>query len=440
VQTVPQSPKRAKGSVIWSTVGLVAGLVLGITSHSTKIPVIEALAPWIGAAGDLWVNILTGLVLPLTVSALVTAVTSQRDSGRTGRMGATAIALFVGLMLVCSLFTLALAPPMIQWFPRDAAVGEALKQKAPPETPVAASKLKDVSGPADVVNTLTSKNLLKSATAGDLLPVLLIAVLFGAAVNLTSDPGRGLLVSFFQAIYSALMVVVGWLFRFLPIGAFCLSFTFSHQAGLGVAGILGQFALISCLLMAAFTLALYPLTCLLGRISPMRFIEGVAPAQIVALTSRSSLASLPALLAGVEKAGLDRSVAEFSLPLAVSVFKLNRGVSTLAKGLFVAYLCGLTITPGQLVVFIATYTLVSFTSAGIPGGGGPGRNSIPYLTIGLPLQAVLILEAVDPLVDIMKTVINVTSDFSAAVFMNRIFGQQTVEVAAPEQMAAAEAE
>ncbi len=165
LSSVNRPPKPQEDNGKCRLVNHWAGGWTGIGHHVSRHedPGDGGAGPWIGAAGDLWVNILTGLVLPLTVAALVTAVTSQRDSGRAGRMGATSMAPFVGLMLVCSLFTLALAPPMIQWFPRDAAVGEALKQKAPAEAQNAVSKLKDVSGPADLVNTLTSKNLRHDA-------------------------------------------------------------------------------------------------------------------------------------------------------------------------------------------------------------------------------------------------------------------------------------
>jgi Na+/H+-dicarboxylate symporter len=150
------------------------------------------------------------------------------------------------------------------------------------------------------------------------------------------------------------------------------------------------------------------------------FARAAAPAQLVAASTRSSLASLPALVDGGTRAlGLSEAATGFLLPLSVSTFKLNRTLSAVLKVLFLAHVFGIDIPPARMAAFIATVVILSFTALGVPGGGGAFKTLPAYLAAGVPLEGIIILEAADAIPDIFKTVLNVTGDLAVAVLLTR---------------------
>jgi Na+/H+-dicarboxylate symporter len=183
---------------------------------------------------------------------------------------------------------------------------------------------------------------------------------------------------------------------------------------------LGAFiVLVSALLLLA-TLLLYPVTALFGRISMRTFARAVAPAQLVAVSTRSSIASLPALIeGGTEHLRLPVTATGFVLPLTVAVFKVNRTISSTAKLLFIAHLYDIPLSVQTIVAFLATVILLSFSSVGVPDGGTAFATVPAYLAAGLPLEAVIVFEATTTIPDIFKTLLNVTGDMSAAAMLSR---------------------
>ena len=223
-----------------------------------------------------------------------------------------------------------------------------------------------------------------------------------------------------QGAAEAMLRCVRWVLSVTPVAVFILTLSFSLQAGGAGAQMLGAFALVVSGLMLLFTALLYPLSALLGGTGITRFARAVAPAQLVAVSTRSSLASLPALVEGArEHLRLPAPATSFVLPLSVSVFKLNRTISSPVKLLFLAHAYQVSITPQTMVVFLLTVMLLSFTSAGIPNGGAAFKTLPAYLAAGVPIEGVIILEAVETIPDIFKTLLNVTGDMSVATILNR---------------------
>lgn len=174
--------------------------------------------------------------------------------------------------------------------------------------------------------------------------------------------------------------------------------------------------------MFVFTLVLYVIVALLGRVSIRRFAQAVAPAQFVAISTRSLLASLPALIVGAEqRLKLPSAITGFVLPLSVSTFKVNRTISSIVKLLFPARFYDVALTPMQMTVFVLMVIILSFSSPGVPSGGG--IRTIPaYLALGIPIEGVLMFDAVEVIPDIFKTLLNVTGDMTTAIIVSRIAG------------------
>jgi len=401
--------------------GLMLGLAIGSISHTTQHPALAAIGPYISAAGTAWLNALSALVIPLTVSNVITAVVRGRDARLTGAISARAFALFVIWLTLGALVTFALVPPLLQMVAIDRGVLASLTAGLPAEAIAAAKNAPTPTSPSEFVAVFIPRNLLASVINGELLPALIFSIAFAFAVTRSPEGSRQQIAAFFSAVSDALLVLVRWLLVLMPLGAFALAFVYTDSAGASVAGVLGTFTLVSCVMMLLVTLLLYPLTAALSGVSMRRFARGVLPAQIAAVTTRSSIASLPALLEGASVGlRISSEVANLTLPLSVAVFKLNRTVSSTIKLLFISHLFGIPLSAMQLVVFTVSIMIVSFTSLGLPGGGAAFKSMAIYTAMGLPLEGYVLMETTDVIVDVFKTLLNVTGNMSVASVVERL--------------------
>lgn len=412
---------RKHSLTTWSLLALALALALGIWGHGSVAPAFATLDAMLKPIGALWMAALQMAVLPLVILKLLAAIVgapaaADQRSESVGRLGLRTLLLFVVMLMAAGVFTLLLAPPLVALYDADPATIASLRSTVElPEIenarPVTLS---------DWISGLLPRNLFAAATRGDLFPILLFTAVFGIAVTRLPDDKRVPLVTLFQGLSAAMLTVIRWILVATPVGVFALTYPTALRAGAGAAGMLGAFiVLVSALLLLA-TLLLYPVTALFGRISMRRFARAVAPAQLVAVSTRSSIASLPALIeGGTEHLRLPVTATGFVLPLTVAVFKVNRTISSTAKLLFIAHLYDIPLSAQTIVAFLATVILLSFSSVGVPDGGTAFATVPAYLAAGLPLEAVIVFEATTTIPDIFKTLLNVTGDMSAAAMLSR---------------------
>ena len=273
---------------------------------------------------------------------------------------------------------------------------------------------------ADWLSGLLPRNLLESAVRGEVLPLLLFTALLGIAIARLPDDRRAVLERPIQALAAAMLVCVRWILAFTPLGVFVFTYGFALGAGGQAAGVLGAWVLLVSGLLILATALLYPASVLLGRTTLRTFARAVAPAQLVAVTTRSSIASLPALVEGArDRLRLPDAATAFVLPLSVSVFKVNRTISSTAKLIFLAYFYGIPLSATTLASFLITVMILSFSTVGLPLGGTNFKTLPAYLAAGLPLEGLVILEAVETIPDVFKTLLNVTGDMSVATILSR---------------------
>jgi len=255
---------------------------------------------------------------------------------------------------------------------------------------------------------------------GDIFTLLLFTVFFAIAVTRLPAERRLPLARAFQSLAEALLQMTHWLLLVTPVGVFALVYVLALRSGGSTAQMLGVYVIVASALMVLFTALLYPTTVFAGRTTLRAFARSAAPAQLVALSTRSSIAALPALVeGGREHLRLPKTATSFVLPLSVSLFKVNRPISSLVKLLFLAHVYGIPLRPTTLAIFMITVIIVSFGTAGVPQSG-PGLRTLPaYLAAGVPIEGVLVVEAVETIPDIFKTLLNVTGDMSAATLLSR---------------------
>ncbi|MBS1240009.1 MAG: gltP 2, partial [Proteobacteria bacterium] len=235
--------------------------------------------------------------------------------------------------------------------------------------------------------------------------------LVGVAVARLPESQRVQMAGFFAALGNVMLTIVGWVLWLAPAGVFALAVGVAARAGGGAFLALGHYILIVAGLGFVVLLAAYPVAVLLGRKSPGAFARAVLPAQAVAFSTQSSLASLPAMLASCRQLGIRETSADFVLPLAVAIFRATSPAMNLAVAIYVAKLTDVPLTPATIAAGAAVALVTTIGSVSLPGTISFVASVGPIaLAMGVPIGPLALLVAVEMLPDIMRTVGNVTMD------------------------------
>jgi Na+/H+-dicarboxylate symporter len=245
------------------------------------------------------------------------------------------------------------------------------------------------------------------------------------ALGRVPDAYRTALVDFFRAIAGAMLTIVHWVLLLAPIGAFALAVTVTTHLGNATAQVILFYIVSHCALLVVLALLLYLIIPPITGTSFARYARALLPAQVVVVTTRSSLAALPVMLdRAVVALGIPSNVASFALPLGVSLLRASTGLSYVVYALFLGKLYGIPLAFGQLVFVAVIGIVMSFSVPGIPSGGL--LIAAPYFqAIGLPAQGIGILIALDAIPDIFKTLVIVQSHMSATLILSRGYDPST---------------
>ena len=320
--------------------GLAAGLVLG--TFASRAPALAELARLIEPLGALFINAIRMTVVPLVVSSLVMGVASAPDPRTIGRVGWRAFALFIAVMFASTIFGAVLGPPLLAGLPIDPETAIALRQSAEAAGGVE-ERARTIPGFSQWLVNLVPSNPLRAAADDAMLPLIIFTLAFAVALLRVSEERRRIVVGFFHGVFDAMLVLVRWVLELAPLGVFALALPLATRMGLAAAGALAYYVALVAILSTTFALVvLYPAAVILGRVSLREFARAAAPAQAVAFSARSSLASLPAMIEGARaRLRLPVEVTNFYLPLAASVFRTGTGIGLTVGVLFLARLYGL---------------------------------------------------------------------------------------------------
>jgi Na+/H+-dicarboxylate symporter len=396
----------------WTLGGLALGLLGGIVLGPG--PAGEALLPAIAPIGTLWLRALQMTIVPLVSALLVVGIVRTVAAAQAGAMARRTLGLFFAVLASGTLMA-ALATPLLLELvpvPADAAAalqGAIITQQPPP-----------VPALADFLQSLVPVNVVASAAEGAILPVIVFFALFAVAITrLPPEPRRALSVVF-EGLAGAMMVVIGWVLKLAPIGVFALSFAVAAQAGTAALGALAHYIAVVAGIGGVVLLAGYGLAITAARQPLAGFARAMLPAQAVAISTQSSLASVPAMLASCRALGLRDTSGEFVLPLAVALFRATGPAMNLAVAIYVAHLTGVELTAQTLAAGVLVALLTTLGSPSLPGAISFVSAIGPIaLAMGVPLAPLALLVAVEVLPDIMRTVGNVTMDVAVAATVDR---------------------
>jgi Na+/H+-dicarboxylate symporter len=394
--------------------GLALGLLGGIGFSLLDASSASKLPSMIEPIGTLWVNAIRMTVIPLLMALMITAIAGQGNTGIVAQLGGKAMAWFISMIVASSLFCFLVAPPLIAMLSIDPEASRTLLESTATEN-IGSSDLPPF---RDWLVALIPINPVRAAADNAVLPLMVFTGLFSMALLTIKAEQRTHLVGFFSAIKETMFVLIAWIMRLAPIGIFALVFPLAATLGVSAISVLGSFIVIVCALITAFTLALYPLAVYIGKIKLRDFARALAPAQIIGFSTRSSLAALPACFTATETLGISNKVSGVVLPIAVTLFKFASPIARTAGTYFVASLYGIDLTNYELFIIAAAIGLFSFYSPAIPSGGLLIMAPV-YISLGLPVQGIGILIAVDLIVDMFITAANVSANVTVTAILSK---------------------
>ena len=388
---------------------LALGAGIGLLLAWSDPAVAARVASWVQPVGKLWLSALQMTVVPLVVALVIIGVTTASDTASSGRTARRALLVFVVLLSASSFFTAAVAPVLLAFVPHDAALAQSLTGTAAAEASVVAT------GWSDALAGIVPSNAIAAAAQGAMLPLIVFALFFGFALTRIDKPRREVMMQFLHAVADAMIVIVRWVLWAAPVGVFALVLAVCAQSGLAMVSALGIYILLQCVLYLAVTLMMLPVAVYWGRERITVFASAILPAQVVAASTQSSLASLPAMLdIAQRRLGYSPQVTALVLPMAVSLFRINSPVQYVSAAAFIAWAYGIDLSAAQLATGAALAVVISCGAVGLPGQVSYMATNLPVTqAMGLPVAPLGLLLAVDTIPDVFATVGNVTADLAA---------------------------
>ena len=393
--------------------GLAAGLLIGTLGAWAGLQLGPALGVT-GAIGGLWLDALRMTVVPLVFSLIVTGIASAAATASAGGVTRRALFLFILLLLGSASLAALLGPLLLgAWSPPAGALDALRSGLGPSEVP-------QVPPLAEWFRTLIPTNVVTAAAEGAIVPLTIFALLFGlAAARLPVDRSAPLL-GFFAAVADTMLTIVRWILLLAPIGVFALTFGVGARLGMGAGAVLAHYVAVQIIVTLVLGLSMYPLAILAGRQGLAVFARAAFPAQAVAASTQSSLASLPPMVAGAQRLNLPPATASVILPLAVALFRIAAPASIVIVTLAMARMSGVEVGPAQIAIAALLASINTLVIAGLPNQVTFfAAYAPPAIAAGVPVELLPLLLAVDTIPDIFYTISNVTADLAVTSVVGR---------------------
>jgi DAACS family dicarboxylate/amino acid:cation (Na+ or H+) symporter len=397
--------------------GVIAGAALGLIANQ-----LGAGTGWLGTAiaiahpiGQIFLRLLFVLVIPLLFSALVIGI-SELDLRHLGRLGLR----MLGYTIVVSAIAVAIGVGLVNAVQPGAGMPDEARELAARATAIKPAPAPPGESFAEVIVAMVPDNAIKAAAAGDMIGVILFALIFGVGLATTETAAAARVRELIQGIYDVMMRLIDGVLALAPLGVGALLFTMTAQLGVDILRLLGAYVAVVLVGLGFHMVVVYSLSVkLAGGMSPLRFYRDVRLAMLTAFSTASSSATLPtALKVADENLHLPRHVARFVLTAGSA---MNQNGTALFEGvtvLFLAQLFGIPLGLADQAEIMIICVLAGIGTAGVPAGSIPVVAMI-LARYGIPLEGLGLILGVDRFLDMCRTTLNVTGDLAAAVFVGR---------------------
>lgn len=396
-------------------IGMLAGIIAGLLFIKNPAFTTDYLKP----IGTIYINLLKFLVVPVVLFSITDGVISLKDLKRVGSVGlktfiyymfTTALAVVIGLVVV-NLFK--------GYFPALSSADLGALEYTAKETP----KVMDV-----IVNIFPS-NLVQPMVNADMLPVIVIAIFFGAGVLAAGEKGEKI-GEWINCMNEVVMKIMMMIIEFTPYGVFCLMANVVAVNGASIVGTLALVIGVAYIGYIIHVVVVYGLSVkFLSKMSPIAFFKGIAPAMMCAFTTTSSNATLPLNIECCNDLGAEPEISSFVLPLGATINMDGTAIYQAVCAVFIACCYGIDLTLSQMAMIVLTATLASVGTAGV-SGAGMIMLAMVLTSVGLPVEGIAIIAGVDKLFDMGRTTLNITGDATCALFISRLERDKAAKKAA----------
>lgn len=405
-------------------IGLVLGVIVGIIAN--KLGFANFISIYIKPFGTAFIRLISMIVVPLVFASLFVGTASLNDIRKLGRIGGktiiyylctTAIAIMIGLVLA-NIFR-----------PGSGLTKETQQQLLANYSEEAASKIDTAlkkPGLAETLIDIIPRNPMESLTGGDMLQIIFFALILGIAITMVPPEKGSPVIKFFDGINEAMIKLVHLIMEFAPYGVFALIAAIIGEFGLGILGPLFKYSMIVIIglflhIIITYSLALKLLT--RAKVSLKKFYRGIRPAQLIAFSSSSSSATLPVTMECVEEnIGVSKEISSFVLPLGATINMDGTALYQGVAAVFIAQVFGMGLSVGQQLTIVLMATLASIGAAGVPGVGMITLTMV-LKQIGVPLEGIALILGVDRILDMCRTIVNITGDATCATVVGYSEGQ-----------------
>ena len=389
----------------WIFIGMFAGILVGLLFLKNPAFTTDYLKP----IGTIYINLLKFLVVPVVLFSICDGVISLKDLKRVGSVGiktfiyymfTTAIAVVIGLVLA-NIFKGAF-PPLPS-----------------AELSTLAYEAKETPSVMQVLVNIFPDNLFKPMVSADMLPVIVIAILFGAGILAAGEKGQkiGEIVNCMNEVVMKIMMMI---IKITPIGVFCLMANVVAVNGPSIVGTLALVIGIAYLGYIIHVAVVYGLSVrFLSGMNPIAFFKGLAPAMICAFTTTSSNATLPLNIECCNKMGAEPEISSFVLPLGATINMDGTAIYQAVATVFIAACYGIDLTIADMAMVVLTATLASVGTAGV-AGAGMIMLAMVLTSVGIPVEGIAIIAGVDKIFDMGRTTLNITGDATCAMWISKL--------------------
>ena len=386
-------------------IGMLAGILVGLLFLNNPDFTTEYLKP----IGTIYINLLKFLVVPVVLFSITDGVVNLKDLKRVGSVGVktflyymctTALAVVIGLVVV-NLFK--------GYFPALASADLGALEYTAKESPSV----------MQVIVNIFPDNLVKPMVDANMLPIIVIAIFFGAGILASGDKGAKI-AEWINCMNDVVMKIMMMIIKFTPYGVFCLMANVVAVNGPSIVGTLALVIGVAYIGYIIHVVVVYGLSvkCLSGM-SPIKFFKGIAPAMICAFTTTSSNATLPLNIECCNELGAEPEVSSFVLPLGATINMDGTAIYQAVCAVFIACCYGVDLTLSQMAMIVLTATLASVGTAGV-SGAGMIMLAMVLASVGLPVEGIAIIAGVDKLFDMGRTTLNITGDATCALWVSKL--------------------
>ncbi len=378
--------------------GIIAGTVLG-----------EGIIPYVKPLANIFLRLLRMAIIPLVITSIISAVVQVGSAHGLGRIGLRTFAYY----LMTSILAIITGQTLVNIFKPGA--GAEIGLEADPESIEAIEQ-----GLGDILLNIIPENPIHAMASGDVLPVIFFSILFGFFITKLKTEQRDLLKNVFDAAFEAMLKMTTFIIWSAPLGVFGIIAEIVAETGFTAFKSLGFYFIIVLAGLAIHMFITLPLLLrTLGRLSPVKHYRGMLPALLTAFSTCSTIVTLPLTMKAVtEESGASKRAAGFVLPIGATMNMDGTALYECVATIFIAQVYGFDLNLTAQLTVAVTAVLASIGAASIPMSGMV-MMSIILSAVGLPLEGVAIILAVDRILDMFRTTVNVFSDSCGAVIISR---------------------